>query len=394
MKALWKKKRGTLIMLLAALCVMIYAYASIQGVPGAFQHVMEAPAPEAPSETEAPINDGLRDMRYKAADVTSALEGACEHGSLYAVGQPASISTQKGESADARLLGVEESWLGLRQPVLLSGRLIYPDEFLYGERVAVLDEALAVALFKYAEPLGEEVVLGEQTYRIVGVMRGGRQVGNELDYSLLVPYRALEKSGLVLTALVYEAAPVQGACGWSAFQGAVGPLGEGTTVSLTKERMNAAMPLRLLGVACGMAVALYLIRLLNARFAKLIARYREKLMTQYAVRLLGWLSVRGVLLALGYFACALALAQLFVWLVEPVYTFPEWVPAILVEPKDIQAAFWNVWQSQAAVVERRTPELLRLRFFRELMGWVAGAAALLGASLWGAAKQDSLRNGE
>ena len=77
------------------------------------------------------------------------------------------------------------------------------------------------------------------------------------------------------------------------------------------------------------------------------------------------------------------LARLFVLLVEPVYTFPEWVPAILVEPKDIQAAFWNVWQKPAAAAEWRTPELLRLRFYRELMGWSAGAAALLTGSLWG-----------
>ena len=83
-------------------------------------------------------------------------------------------------------------------------------------------------------------------------------------------------------------------------------------------------------------------------------------------------------------ACAAALAWLFTRLVEPVYTFPEWVPAVLVEPKDIQTAFWNVWQTSATVVEYRTPELLRLRFLREVMAWSCGAAALLIGSLTGA----------
>ena len=83
-------------------------------------------------------------------------------------------------------------------------------------------------------------------------------------------------------------------------------------------------------------------------------------------------------------ACAAALAWLFTRLVEPVYTFPEWVPAVLVEPKDIQTAFWNVWQTSATVVEYRTPELLRLRFLREVMAWSCGACALLIGSLTGA----------
>ena len=90
------------------------------------------------------------------------------------------------------------------------------------------------------------------------------------------------------------------------------------------------------------------------------------------------------LLALGYLVCAAVLAWLFTRLVEPVYTFPEWVPAVLVEPKDIQTAFWNVWQTSATVVEYRTPELLRLRFLREVMAWSCGAAALLIGSLAGA----------
>ena len=66
---------------------------------------------------------------------------------------------------------------------------------------------------------------------------------------------------------------------------------------------------------------------------------------------------------------------------DPVFTFPEWVPAVLVEPADIQTAFWNVWQTPATVVEYRTPELLRLRFLREVMAWSCGAAALLIGSL-------------
>lgn len=393
LKAILKNRRGTLFLLLAALALMAYAQLQILGVDAHFQRAYPVPArvvaqagggEEAAAGQPSGINSGLRDARLAADEVTKTLEGACEKASLYVVGQPASVSVEDGQSVSARLLGIEGSYFALKQLTLSCGRLIYPDEFLYGERVALVDEQLAVALFRYAEPLGEEIVIGELKFRIVGVVRDYKQVGDEMDYSLYVPYRALEKNSVELTSLIYEASPVKGAGGWSAFESAAGSLGAGgTTISLSKERMNASMPLRLLGVLCGGAVGLFIIRLLNRAFRSLLSRYRQRLRDQYAARLLWWAGWRFALLALGYAACALVLARLFVLLVEPVYTFPEWVPAILVEPKDIQAAFWNVWQKPAAAAEWRTPELLRLRFYRELMGWSAGAAALLTGSLWG-----------
>lgn len=385
LKAFCKRRKGTLVLLVIALAAMAFAWVNIQAVPGTFQHVYAAPQPAAAAEDEKETNSGLRDARLKTRELETELEGACEDMTLYALSQPASVSIPDGgKSVSARLVGVEESWFYLKSPVLLNGRQLYPDECVYGERVAMVDEQLAVALFQYAEPLGEEIELSGQRYRIVGVLKAGKRVGDQMDYSLYVPLRSLEDTNVALTALVYEARPVQGAGGWSAFQTASQKLGEGTTISLVKERMNAAMPLRILFTLLGMAMALWGVRWMNRRSARFAGAYRERLQTQYAARLMGFAVGRLVLLALGYLACAAALAWLFTQLVAPVYTFPEWVPAILVEPKDIQTAFWNVWQTPATVVEYRTPELLRLRFLREVMAWSCGAVALLLGSLAGA----------
>ena len=369
-----------------ALAVLAFAWIKIQAVPGTFQHVYAAPQPVAAEEGAQETNGGLREARLKTRELETELEGACEDATLYALAQPAAISIPDGgKSASARLGGVEESWFYLNSPVLLNGRLLYPDECIYGERVALVDEQLAVALFQYAEPLGEEIEVAGQRYRIVGVIKAGKRVGDQMDYSLYVPLRSLEETNVSLTALVYEARPVQSAGGWSAFQTAAQKLGDGTTISLIKERMNAAMPMRMLFTLLGMALALWGVRWMNRRSARFAAAYHDRLQTQYAARLVGFAAGRLLLLALGYVACAAALAWLFTRLVEPVYTFPEWVPAVLVEPKDIQTAFWNVWQTSATVVEYRTPELLRLRFLREVMAWSCGACALLIGSLTGAA---------
>ena len=385
LKAFCKRRKGTLALLVIALAAMAFAWVNIQAVPGTFQHVYAAPQPAAAAEGEKETNAGLREARLKTRELETELEGACEDATLYALAQPSAVSIPDGgKSVSARLVGVEESWFYLKSPVLLNGRQLYPDECVYGERVAMVDEQLAVALFQYAEPLGEEIEIGGQRYRIVGVIRAGKRVGDQMDYSLYVPLRSLEDTNVALTALVYEARPVQGAGGWSAFQAASQKLGEGTTISLVKERMNAAMPMRMLVPLCGLARAQWGGRWMIRRRAGFAGACRERLQTQYAARLMGFAVGRLVLLALGYLACAAALAWLFTRLVEPVYTFPEWVPAVLVEPKDIQTAFWNVWQTSATVVEYRTPELLRLRFLREVMAWSCGAVALLLGSLAGA----------
>ena len=141
---------------------------------------------------------------------------------------------------------------------------------------------------------------------------------------------------------------------------------------------------RLFGATLAVGLTATVASLLLPLFFMMFARHTGQMIGDI-VTLVGFAAGRLLLLALGYVACAAALAWLFTRLVEPVYTFPEWVPAVLVEPKDIQTAFWNVWQTSATVVEYRTPELLRLRFLREVMAWSCGACALLIGSLTGAA---------
>ena len=123
---------------------------------------------------------------------------------------------------------------------------LYPDECTYGERVALLDEQLAVALFQYAEPLSEEIQIAGEKYRVIGIVRDHKRVGDQEEYSLYVPYRSLVCfHASVMSCVIFEGKPVKGAGGWAAFQSAAKQLSEsGSTHSLPKESMNGKMPLR------------------------------------------------------------------------------------------------------------------------------------------------------
>ncbi len=387
----WMKKNRLWFCFLAlagALLVMGYGVFSLSRLPGHFQHLWLPPAQKQIDATEftqpTVSNGGLQSVRETVEALRSQLEGACDRLTLYAVASPASVSVEEGPSVSARLEGLSGDGYALRPMALFGGRLIYPEEFDRGDRVAMMDEQLAVALFQYAEPLERNILIAGESYRIVGIVRDHKQVGDRQDYSLYVPFRAVERSSLTLTALCLEASPVPGSGGWAAFTAAIQSqsLG-GTTLNLQKERMNATLPLRLLAVAAGFATLLVAVRFLNGQALAFYRRYKERLVNEYAARLLPWSLGRCLLLGLGYAGVLFAFAQLFMLLVNPVFTFPEWVPAVLVEPKDISAAFWNVWQGMADVMALRSPEVLRIGFFARLLSWSAGVAALCGGVLWG-----------
>lgn len=390
MLALMKRHRlwPPLVALLLALAAALYALLSLGALPDTYQYLWPAPAPTqqtgadgAEATTE---NDGLRAARTGMEDLRETLAGACEPVALSAVLDGVSVVADRegAQASNARLTALDEVSQALMPPVLKTGRQIYPDEFQQGARVCMVNEKLAVALFNYAEPEGRSLILDGKKYRIVGITAEQRAVGDRLEYMLYVPFRAAEAGGLTFDALCLTARPVPGAGGWSAFEAATAGLNvKGTATSLPKEKMNAALPLRVLICLFGMMALWFAVRALNARATRTYLAYRDRLRGQYAVRLLPWLLVRAVPLLVGYAACAWLFAQVFMALVEPVYTFPEWIPKVLVEPKDIGEAFWNVWTKQAGLVEMRSPQLLRIRFYQLLMGWACGTMGIAGAML-------------
>ncbi|MEA4928384.1 MAG: ABC transporter permease [Candidatus Limiplasma sp.] len=373
-----------LALLLAAAALALYAYFSLAAIPAQYQYLWAAPAPTTAATGGKAANDGLRDARLRMDALNEQLEGACEKTTLYAVSDGVSVqaNVDGATAVTARLEALDDGAYALKPILLKGGRLLYPEEFQTGTRVALVDEKLAVALYNYAEPLGRTLLLGGQSYRIVGIVNDSRHVGDQREYSLYVPYRAMEHASVEMTALCVQTAPIPGAGGWSAFETATAALSaQGTCISLPKETMHAALPLRMVCCAFGLMALLFAVRLCNAMTRRLYRAWRLRMREQYALRLAPWLTARALPLLLGYAVCAFAFTRLFLLLIEPVYTFPEWIPKVLVEPNDISAAFWAVWQKQAALIELRSPELIRTRFFGELTAWACGALALAGGLL-------------
>ena len=326
-----------------------------------------------------PIVDAIERLR----DSVSEWETTMESWTVGGVMEKLSLSCRAG-SADARVELMGEDGLLIRPLFLREGRLFYPEELAKGEKVIIIDEKLAIDMFRIPYPLDEKVSLAGVTYRVIGVVRHTKRVGDLANYVAYVPLMSVIDQPVTLDALQVEAIPKHGTGANISFKKLTEQWGKevvrksGTCYDLAKESMSARLWLRVLLFMAGMTLGLRCVSWLNGRVRYYAKRYKQQLQRKYAIAMMTELTGAILLFVLGYLLTAGLMALLMTYILQPVYTFPEWIPTVLVEWSDIAEAFWNVWQLPAVMVELRSPEILRLRWLDLLIkGCAAGAAVLL-----------------
>lgn len=390
-------RRGlfSLLLLAAGVALCAYASASAYAVPGLLQYVTvaDAQALEEPQEPQARQDE--EGMAFGQPDATRAdtallsriqsfedlREGLAADTTAYALSgyaPQATVTAEGGTAAAGALYAVGEGYFTLYPRYLLRGRLPYPEELEQGARVALLDEQFALAVFRMADVTGREIELGGQTFRVVGVLRHARGVGQEAQQGVYVPLRAVAETACCqLQTLQLTAAPAPGSGAMTTFRSvATAWMPGGTLYDLRQERVGATIWPRFLLCALGFAVWGACARRFGRGVRRLGGRLRTRLREQYMTRLLPWFSVQVLLRALGVAALALTAAALFTALVQPVYTFPEYVPAVLVEPEEIAATFWKLQTQGSAQVLLRTEQSIRVAYFGGMSRW--GVAFVLG----------------
>ncbi len=372
--------KGQIFLLLICAAILGYGFLQIQAVRPRLQYMWAAPAVQtdagsAAGKGNAPnqaLMTALERMQNAAEDWTGILQTY----SLDGLVEKASLTGENSVQARLTLLGPNGQ--STRELIPRFGRLIYPEELSEGENVILIDESLALKLFRIAEAVDHKVQIGEKSYRVVGVLRHRRQVGDTLDYCAFIPLKSVTETSMQLDALCVTAEPIQGTGASVAMQGTMNNLfPNGTFIDLQKERMGAWLWLRVLLFLLGMTCMIRLARFLIETTVLFTRQLKLRLQEKYAWQLLPWILGRSFCLAMGFGICAFAFVLLMNLILEPVYIFPEWIPAVLVEWSDIQDAFWKVWKAFAVMREFRTPELMRLRFFTILTNGFSSLAGVL-----------------
>lgn len=338
------------------------------------QDVADQPKPPE-QKPLSPLAQALKGLDEKMGELSTAQGGYMAR--VYTSG----VAFSDGLSGSATG-GLQGLWgdvsLEPRAP-LLFGRHLYHEELAEGRQVAVIDEKLAIELYRIADPLGRDLVIGGKAFEVVGIVRHSRQMGEVDAFSAHVPLNALDRLGIQSQILSVLVKPLKGAGAYAALSQGLGQWQPGGSFhSYEKEKYRSMLPLRLL--LCFTALMLIALSLKLARIwtKRLYQGGRERLEIRYAQHMLPELTLRLVLVILLYALNLLLIFLVLRELIAPVYIFPEWVPTVLVEPKDIIRTFWQLRTQESVLMSLRTPELLRLRFLHRLMTL---ACALLGLLL-------------
>lgn len=384
-----KKPWRKLILLLLLSAALTYCVLAVNSVGNQLQYLVEAPGPEQ-DQTNAGSNETQqpnKSLIERGEQLKSAMEGLSGNVSAYTltgIVDQQSFQSDIGNGAQGRLELLGENSFTLRPKYLRYGRLFFPEELEQGADVMLLDEQLALLLFNIGDPLERTVTLAGKEYRVIGIVRHQKQVGDLTDAGAYVPLASVASLELTVDALMVSAEPIAGTGASVAFKSAMDSWQSGgNMIDLGKESMGAKLWLRLLLFLSGMTLTLRAVRFLNRRVHDALRDDKERLKSSYAIRLMPRFTGQALVLGVGYLLCAGVVALLMQYLIEPVYTFPEWIPAVLVEWEEIATAFWKCWQTPATLVELRSPEFMRLRFFGLMIQLASAACGVTLALLYG-----------
>ena len=381
------------VLLAAFAAALAFGAYSVSQVSNHLQYLIAPPHKLQTSggeETPVKPNEPVAQWYAALKDVAEEWDSTMEAWTLGGVMENASLSAEGG-GTQGRVTVMGENGTTLHPLQLRFGRNFFPEELRDGAHVIILDEQAALALFRISDPIDRKVTVQGVEYRVIGVARHRKQVGDLTDYGAYIPLMSVIDQDITLDALQVEAAPRIGVGASVSFSTVCGTWQQGgTVIDLGKEGMAATLWLRVLLCLAGATALLRLIGWLNGQVRSYAKQYRQQLQVSYALSLMPQLAGMILLFCLGYGGAAALAAVLMNVIIQPVYTFPEWIPAVLVEWEDIAAAFWKVWQTSATLREMRSPEILRLRYFTLLIQGCSAATGVL-LALWYARRRTALQ---
>lgn len=359
---------GILGMMIAFCCAQVYE------TPELLQYAMEAPTVQ--TEQDAPSE--VRRMLTEIREISEQWTGIVSHTAVTADRENAMLTGAGGRAVTVHLTGEYGSINALPARLMRAGRAFYPEEVENGVKVMILDEQLAIALFRVGDPIGRTVVLEETEYTVVGVKRHTRAAGDAAPYGAYVPLKALNAAGANMDTMTVWGKAVQGAGAQTKFRTDMENWRPGGCFySLSKERTRAVLPVWALVTLCMLRAVIACFKRFGQLVLRLVNKYKERLKVRFAVQLTPYLigyTAYGLLALCGALLLAYAWAKVLLW---PVAVFPEWIPAVPVEVNDILETWWQNAQTDCRLIEFRTREVLSLRRWRMLLRILSMAAVVV-----------------
>ncbi len=370
-------KRAVLLIILLALIAS--AYTSVKSRPDYLSYVFAAP--KAGVEEEIKEKDKAQEEETKKTPLSETDnmlkridEAKKEWGEnvsssmIVSLKNGASLTSDRDSSVQACVMGFWGDIYMIDAPVLASGRLLYQEEIDNGAYTAVLDEQTAVKLFRTGEPIDRLLTIDGREFRVVGVIKHGRSAAEKDELRISVPLKALDKISFQSDIYSINVKTQKGQGAHGKIESSLKSINPGGTLyNLSKEKHRSLLPVRW-GAGYIAILALGILKKMLIVFSKVqFEKEKAKLTNQYFQDLLPVWIIKAVLVFALWLCWLYAVYMLFQFMVEPVYIFPEWVPATLVEWSDISTAFWNNRETVTNLIEMRIPSVLDLRYYHRIL---------------------------
>src|ERR1035437_7117948 len=196
LEALWANKIRAFLTTLGAVigsaCIVLvvtvalsgrrYVIAQIEGVGANLVYARLDIDPNRPIMLQDELS--LEDMNATKAAISGVLTVAGTRG------MQSSVLAGSVERS-VNLVGVTEGFQQIRNLVILRGRFVDADDMGSRSRVCLITTQLADLVFPFADPIGQNLRVGELSYTVIGVFRERVQtygLSEIQDYSVLIPF--------------------------------------------------------------------------------------------------------------------------------------------------------------------------------------------------------------
>lgn len=362
-----KKMKLALCITCVGILLMAYCIYTIEQVPGLLQYIVQADVETDTGGAEKPPTQ-LKQRLESYEALLPELREIAEACTLTGTAAQVSVADDDAEGstqATAGLMAVGPNHFVVHPALPLVGRLLHEEEMAAGERVALIDEQLAIDLFKMADVVDRDIYLQGQAYRVVGVLRHQKHVEDQADQYVYIPMETVAKdTKLPVQMLRVSAVPVRNGGAMDVFQNSIQKLKPGGTLyDLRQERAGATIWARFLGCGVGFALLGMLITKFVQSIVNLHQQMKRRLENQYASRLLPYLIGHVLVRLVALVALTAIAAGIMTLLLEPIQAYPQYVPEIVVEPESILKTFWDLRRAESTPIVLRTPQVVRLIYF-------------------------------
>ena len=367
------KKRFKLRYLLFVLgaALILYALISMLGTDDMWTYAIVAPDVQTTvTQDTQSIDSGLEKLVRQRDSVAEKLGE--EVRALTCGGQTpnADISSERTVEGQISLYAVDVCWLEVHPQRLLYGRWMDNTELRAGTRVAVVDSRTAFALFGTEDCIGSRFRIGDREYRIVGVTEKSAGLGETGEYRIYIPLLAASDQGIQLESLELSALPLNRENLGTSFETAAREAwGEGSYYCVRREVTGHTMLLRWMAFLAGMLLVSKLFHVWRGRTCERISQIREMCRLKYIYQVLRPVLLKILAMILGAVALLGAVYGLLVFMIQPVYTFTEWVPESLVAISSYSEVFLNLTRTASAAVTVRTADIARLTLLGRFLNW-------------------------